>query len=311
MKVDQLYRRIFFTAVLLRTCQAASAQEDCRLTDTLKRVHASSVLMFDNPAGGIMESNLRRVQAELSFLDADVVTRQISQQLTHEGSISVLLHFHLMADLVEVAETGNRSEFQTLLLKPINAQIASAAGPNIAKLGCVPFTSTNETITQNDSAKAAMGAATGDTIFFQAFKMAQSYAPLIGFAALVIVSWWGNRYISRHLKRQRIRAKRYYLYMYVSFATGPMNYRGAILDISRLGTKLRHRRTTSVPEKAPIRVQLNGVWRAGKVMWSSDDYCGIKFNMRLTRKELRAIRQAAAGAVQPNEKVHPQVQTTP
>ena len=280
--------------LLIVVPQMASAQTDCRLSDTLKRIHASSELMFENPVGGIMASNLRRIQAEMRFLNIDAVPSQIRDQLSQDEVSKIITHLRLMSDVATASAQGDQSMVQSALNNQRNLNMLRTVGPYIADLTCVPLPTQSQLAIKGkeDGPPNTSGIGT-DQARLLAFISENGVFVALSSTVIAGILWAISSFVSMRIQRRRIRGKRHGIYKHVKFATGAVNHKGTLLDISRLGAKMRHNGSTDLEQHMNIKVLINNNWFTGKVAWTGEEYCGLRFSNVMTRAELKEIRQSA------------------
>ena len=102
----------------------------------------------------------------------------------------------------------------------------------------------------------------------------------------------GLYYLRQRAKRFTSREVRRYLYMPVKIGVNEQHHTATLVNISLNGTKLKHE--GALVEQKKLRLELDGSWYVGDIMWSNESFAGVRFKKPIPHTTFNALVKSAA-----------------
>ena len=155
----------------------------------------------------------------------------------------------------------------------------------------------------NDFAKAVTGTSNaGDSLSSSsplygrkaAREAVFAYPAPVGFIVLCILGLVGGYYFRRRAQKYKYREARRYLNTTTDIEINQKTSSAVMVDISMNGTKLKH--DGSLRDRKTLKINLDGKWYVGDIMWTNDFYAGVRFKTPISRSTFNSLVKSAMHA---------------
>ncbi|EBA11380.1 hypothetical protein [Roseobacter sp. CCS2] len=270
------------------------AHADCALIDRIDKLYTIQSRLARDPATALFANDIRQIRIASADISNDEVlnavngnrftghgadvlqflqnTRLLLQQASLDDPQSVRPHFNIV-------RRGNLDKIgQHLLdLRCNAAQIAYDTD----------FNSNRDISGTSDAEDLAEVAENLSALAAEVFQWRTLFLTLTLIAVVTVVT----PIIRRWLILRRRRAKRHKTTYNTRYCRQNLKVPGVLIDINCFGTKLRHSDGTEIPKGEKIGVNISDQWIDGEVVWGNTHYSGVKFDNRISLKDVETVRR--------------------
>ena len=290
--------RPIFT-VLLALCvfvtNTLPSHANCKVLDTIDKLHAVQMRLISNPNTPIFHSELRFLRSQSDSLDNGLVLDAVNSNALSSTGASFLRFTRHAKELLDRVSIDDPDTLRRHYANPNVRSNLQSIGSYMGEFRCSPaeIAAASMPRAEEEDRDRILREAVLDLLSLKNFSL----------LLLIIGTTSAAAYAYKSLLLREQRQTRRYIAQYATrYKLGDITNDGILFNINNKGAKLKQGPEGRLIIGSTVEILISDIWTPAFVSWSNMHYSGVVFKNTLSGKHVQHIRQTSGNLVKTKKK---------